>query len=227
MRSMLALLIVALSVDLIFAQAAEDGGKARKGYLAKRAAEKASAERSVAELSVRDVGSLSADDNIRLAFAQNELGDNRAALEAVCRVDDETLAKKQQLDLKAMCFHNVSRSDDIAVRIRELAFIDRCLDRKYGNEAVWLWRKAKVVCQSAVAQATPTRGDNIGEPERIIDREQYEYSFELLQRACRLDAQALRSQGFHHEFTWPGDFPKLHTEARFAELVKGLEKSGQ
>ncbi|WP_254509490.1 hypothetical protein [Anatilimnocola floriformis] len=129
MRVLLIAVYACLMSQVAFAQVGPDE-LARKEYLAKRAA-----ERVVVELSRRDVGDLSADDSIRLALAYNELGDNKASLDAVCRVADETLAAKKQLDLKAICFHNVSGSEP-AVRIRELAFIDRCLDRKYGSEAV-------------------------------------------------------------------------------------------
>src|SRR5687767_1428571 len=90
----------------ILASAAGEDADERKAYLAKRAAEKAAAEQTVKELTVRDYATVSADEFIRLSRAYNELGDNRLALDAVCRVSDEVLAAKKQLDLKAICFHN-------------------------------------------------------------------------------------------------------------------------
>lgn len=220
-------ILLALLASLFFPALAvaqtDENDAARKAYLEKRAAEKASAETTVRDLTARDQGDLSADDCIRLAYAQNELGDNQAALVAVCRVTDDVLAEKKQLELKAICLHNASGSDP-AIRIREFAFIDRCLDRKYESEAVWLWRKAAVICRSAVAPPRLTIGDNIGDVERILDREQYEYAFELLERACRLDLDALQARGIAHSFMWPSDFPKLHTEERFVELIKKFEK---
>ena len=190
----------------------------RKAYLAKRAAEKAAAEMAVKELSARDYATLNADEFIRLTYAYNELGDNRLALDAVCRVSDDVLAVKKQLDLKATCFHNVNFGNDKSSRVRELAFIDRCLDKKYGNQGVWLWRKAKLVCQASVAPAQLTLPD--ATEAHIIDREQYEYSFELLQRAFVVEPKLLSLAGVGPEFTWSQDFPLLCDEARFKELMK-------
>jgi tetratricopeptide (TPR) repeat protein len=211
-----ALFLTALASDT-YGQANDDE---RKAYLAKRAAEKAAAEQTVKELTVRDYATVSADDFIRLALAYNELGDNRLALDAVSRVSDDVLAQKKQLDLKAICFHNVSSGDDKTARIRELAFIDRCLDRSYPNQGVWLWRKAKVVCQSSVSLAIHTRGDVIGEEARVIDREQYEYAFELLERAFKTEPNLFNLAGVGHEFMWGQDFPLLSKELRFKELMK-------
>jgi hypothetical protein len=42
------------------------------------------------------------------ARAYNELGDNPLSLDAVCHVSDDALAERNQLDLKAICFHNVN-----------------------------------------------------------------------------------------------------------------------
>lgn len=192
---------------------------ARKAYLARRAAEKEAAEKAVKELGARNYGTLTADEFIRLAYAYNELGNNQLALDAICRVSDEVLAEKKQLDMKATCFHNASSGNDQSSRLRELAFIDRCLDKKYGNQGVWLWRKASLVCQSSVdtrVLAGSVVGDN---PGRIIDREQYEYSFELLQRAFSVEPQLLTLSGIGPEFTRSQDFPLLSSEARFQELM--------
>lgn len=215
--SRLAILAFLASVSM-----ASDGDESdeRKAYLAKRAAEKAEAEQTVKELTVRDYATVSADEFIRLSRAYNELGDNRLALDAVCRVSDEVLAAKKQLDLKAICFHNVNSGDDKTNLIRELAFIDRCLDRKYGNQGVWLWRKAKVICQSSSVPAVLTRGDLIGSEAQIIDREQYEYSFELLQRAFEVEPNLFHLAGVGHEFMWGQDFPLLSGEARFKEMMQ-------
>ena len=210
--------VVFIAVSLSTALSEDDA--ARKEYLANRAAEKAAADHAVKEISARDYATVSADEFIRLAYAYNELGDNPLALDAVCRVSDEVLAEKKQLDLKAICFHNVSSGDDKTNRIRELAFIDRCLDRKYENQGVWLWRKAKVICQSSVAHAIPTRGDQIGSEAHMIDREQYEYSFELLKRAFEVEPKLYNLAGVGHEFMWAGDFPQLSGEPRFKELMQ-------
>ena len=216
-------LICGLSVLVILAMmsrgVAGEETDERKAYLAKRAAEKTAAERAVKELSVRDYATLSADDFIRLAYAYNELSDNRLALDAVCRVPDDVLAEKKQLDLKAICFHNVNSGDDKNSRIRELAFIDRCLDKKYGNQGVWLWRKAKLICRSSVSPAVPTIGDNIGGESHILDRQQYEYSFELLKRAFEVEPDLASLTGVP-DFMSSQDFPLLSDEARFKELMK-------
>ena len=210
--------VLLLAVFLSTAVSEDDA--ARQAYLAKRAAEKAAAEQAVKELTARDYATLSADEFIRLSYAYNELGDNPLALDAVCRVSDEVLAAKKQLDLKAICFHNVSSGDDKTSRLRELAFIDRCLDRKYDNQGVWLWRKAKVICQSSISPAILTRGDRIGNEARIIDREQYEYSFELLKRAFEVEPKLFHLAGVGHDFMWGSDFPLLSGEPRFKELMQ-------
>jgi len=209
-------------LPLIFAAnlfAADDDAKGKQ-YEAKRAAEKAAAELAVKELTVREQETLSPDDFIRLSMAYNELGDNRLALEAVCKVKDEVLAAKKQLDNKAVCFQNMSRGEDKMIRIRELAFIDRCLDRRWGNQGVWLWRKSKVVCQSSVTLEIPTRGDQIGSPAHIVDREQFEYSFELLKQAFEAEPNLYNLAGVGHDFMWVSDFPLLNQESRFKELMK-------
>jgi hypothetical protein len=212
------LLLLLVTVPAI--GAAEEDDPARKAYLLKRAEEKAAAEQTVRELSSQDQALMGPDDCIRLSLAYNEIGDHRLALEAVCRVADDLLALKKQLDLKAICFHNVNSGDDKSARIRELAFIDRCLDRKYDNQGVWLWRKAKLVCQSSTSPAIPTRGDEIGSEARILDREQYEYAFELLTRAFEVEPKLFDIGGVGHEFTWEQDFPLLSKEARFQTLMR-------
>ena len=186
----------------------------RKAYLAKRAEERAVAEQTVQDLPGRD--HLTADELIRLAYAYNELGDHRLALDAVCRVSDEVLAEKHQLQMKATCFHNVNFGKDKSNLVRELAFIDRCLDRKYGNQGVWLSRKAKVVCQSSVAPVTITI-QYVGNEDRIVDPELYEYSFELLKRAFEVEPKLLELVG--HDSIWSQGFPLLRDEARFKELI--------
>lgn len=212
------LLIPFLFSSLLLAADNEEDAK-RKEYLARREAEKAAAEAAVKELTVRDEEKMSADDYIRLAMAYNELGDNPKALEAILKVKDEVLAAKKSLESKAIYFHNVSHSDR-GVKARELAFIDRCLDRRWGNQGVWLWRKAKVICQTSVEPAVPTRGDQIGGPARIIDREQFEYSFELLQQAFAAEPNLYHLAGVGHDFMWPSDFPVLSEEPRFKEMMK-------
>jgi hypothetical protein len=205
--------------SLVSTTLAEDD-EARKANLARRAAEKEAAEKAVKELSARNYGTLTADEFIRLAYAYNELGNNHLALDAICRVSDDVLAEKKQLDMKATCFHNANSGDDKSNRLRELAFIDRCLDKKYGNQGVWLWRKARVVCQSSVDTrlfAGSVAGEHHG---RILDREQYEYSFELLQRAFAVEPKLLTLSGIGPEFTRSQDFPLLSDEARFKELMK-------
>jgi hypothetical protein len=215
-------LLTALLAILPAVALAQDDDAARAAYLARRAAEKKAAEEAVEKLGGGDLGVLTADENIRLCRAYNELGNNDLALAAVCRVPDAVLAERKQLELKAICFHNVNSSGDNKDqnRLRELAFIDRCLDRGWGNQGVWLWRKAKVICQASVAPAIPTRGDVIGEAERILDREQYDYSFELLQQAFKVEPKLRELSDVSHEFMWPGAFPILHKEPRFLKLVK-------
>jgi tetratricopeptide (TPR) repeat protein len=189
---------------------------AQRAYRAKRAKETAMAEQTVKELLLRD--NLTADDYIRLALAHNELSQHAPALDAIAHVPDEVLAQKNQLDLKASCFHNVNFGADKGGWIRELAFIDRCLDKKYGNRGVWFMRKAKVVCQSSVAPAVPTIHNVIGHEAYIIDREQFEYAFELLQRAFDVEPNLLQLEG--DEEIWGGGFPLLRDEPRFKDLVK-------
>jgi hypothetical protein len=217
------MLLTALLAMLPLAALAQEDAE-RAAYLAKRAAEKKAAEEAVEKLGGGDLGLLTPDENIRLSLAYNELGNNELALEAVCRVPDAVLAEKKQLELKAICFHNVHSSGGKQElnRLRELAFIDRCLDRGWGNQGVWLWRKAKVVCQASVAPAIPTRGDVIGEEERILDREQYEYSFELLQQAFKVEPKLRELSDVSHDFMWPGEFPLLHKEPRFLKLMKPM-----
>jgi hypothetical protein len=211
---------MALILALMATSAFSQDDAARQAYLQKRAEEKAAAERAVKELSARDYGTLTADEFIRLAYAYNELGDNLLALDAVCRVPDDVLAKKKQLDLKAICFHNVRSSEDMAAHFRELAFIDRCVDKKYDNQGVWLWRKASLLCQSSVSPAALTIGDQIGSGARVIEREQFEYSFELLERAFQVEPKLWRQAGVAQEFMWSQGFPLLCDEPRFKELMK-------
>jgi hypothetical protein len=84
--------IVVLFVVGTLASAAGEDSDERKAYLAKRVAEKVAAEQTVKELTVRDYATVSADEFIRLSLAYNELGDNRLALDAVCRMPDDVLA---------------------------------------------------------------------------------------------------------------------------------------
>lgn len=217
-RCLPSFLFLAFSLSAAFAE--DEDSAERKAYLAKRAAEKGAAEKAVKELGARDYGTLAADEFIRLAYAYNELGDNRLALDAICRVPDEVLAEKKQLEMKSICFGNLSSGGDKSLQLRELAFIDRCLDKKYGKEGVWLWRKARLLCQASVAPAIPTRGDVIGHERSIIDRQQYEYSFELLQRAFAAEPKLLSLVEIGPSFSRDLDFPVLSDEARFKVLMK-------
>jgi len=211
-RASLVFVVLAVSVSPAFSE--EDADE--KAYLAKRAAKTAAAEQTVKDLT-RNYATLTADDWIRLAYAYNELGDNRLALNAICRVSDKVLAEKKQLDLKATCFHNVNYGQDKTNWIRELAFIDRCLDKKYGNQGVWLWRKARDLCQSSVTRASIIGGELSSDV--IIDREQYEYSFELLERAFAAQPDLIELDYVGVDFLWGQDFPLLSDEPRFKELM--------
>jgi hypothetical protein len=194
-------------------------GPERKAYLERRAQEKAAAEKTVAHLTKQDFGKLSAGDFVRLALAYNELGDNPAALDAINRAPESYLAKHGRLDLKAVCLHNVNSSGtDRAGLLRELAFYDRCIDRHYGNVGLWHWRKASLLCRASVSVDLP-RGALARPGPRVVDREQYEYAYETLERAFKAEPGLLRLGTVGVEDFWASDFPLLSSEARFKKLM--------
>src|SRR5436190_2119110 len=198
---------------------ADEDSPARKAKLARDAAEKAAAEKTIAELSQRNYGTLTSDEFIRLAYAYNHVTNNRLAMDAINRVPDAYLAEKKQLDFKATCFHNVKSDDNGASRVRELAFIDRCLDKKWGNQGVWLWRKAKLLCQTSVTLNLGPGFAN-GPQFTISDKEQYEYSFEVLKRAFEVEPKLKDLDSVGVDWLWSQDFPGLSTEQRFKDLMK-------
>jgi tetratricopeptide (TPR) repeat protein len=191
----------------------------REAYLRRRAKEKAAAQKAVAELAQKDFGKLSHDEFIRLALAYNELGDNTRSLEAINQVPEAYLAKKGKLDLKAIAFHNVnfSLSGDKASLLRELAFLDRCIDRRYDNLGLWYWRKAKLLCRTSVTTEFHNRPS--GAELRVIDREQYEYAYEMLKKAFEVEPNLLSLDSVAAEFLWSQDFPILSSEPRFKKLM--------
>jgi hypothetical protein len=199
---------------------ASAGDPQREAYLARRAREKAAAEKTVAQLTGQDFARLSSEDFIRLALAYNELGENPKALDAINRVPESYLARRGQLRLKAVCLHNVNSSarPGQAGLLKELAFYDRCIDRRYGNLGLWYWRKAKLLCRTSVTVDLPTGG--LAKPQmRVVDREQYEYAYEMLERAFKVEPNLLRLESVGVEAFWAGDFPMLSSEARFKKLM--------
>jgi tetratricopeptide (TPR) repeat protein len=213
---------VAVAVIVGLAGITEDahgGDRERELYVQRRAKEKAAAEKAVAELTQKDFGKLSHEEFIRLALAYNELGDKARSLEAINRVPESYLAKKGKLDLKAIAFHNVncSLSGDKASLLRELAFLDRCIDRRYDNLGLWYWRKAKLLCRTSVSTEIRTRPP--GAEQRIIDREQYEYAYETLKKAFEVEPNLQSLDSVGAAFLWSQDFPILSSEARFQKLM--------
>jgi tetratricopeptide (TPR) repeat protein len=166
------------------------------------------------------LGKLSNEDLIRLALAYNELGDNTRCLDVINRVPESYLAEKGKLDLKATAFGNAnsSLSDDKAFLLRWLAFLDRCIDRRYDNLGLWYWRKARLLCRTSVA--TEFHNRNLAVEQRIIDREQYEYAYETLKRAFEAEPNLLRLKSAGVEFLFIQEsFPILSSEARFKKLM--------
>jgi hypothetical protein len=214
---LLPILLLAIATTIL----ADEDSPARKAKLARDAAEKAAAEKTIAELSQRNYGTLTSDEFIRLAYAYNHAGNNRLAMDAMNRVPDAYLAEKKELDFKATCFHNVKSEDKGASRVRELAFIDRCLDKKWGNQGVWLWRKAKVLCQTSVTTNLGPGFPGGGGPQfTITDKEQYEYAFEVLKRAFEVEPKLKDLDSVGVDWLWSQDFPGLSSEQRFKDLMK-------
>ena len=189
----------------------------REAYLQRRAQEKAAAEKAVAELT--DLGKLSNEDLIRLALAYNELGDNTRSFDAINRVPESYLAEKGKLDIKNVALINVKSSlDDDKACLLHLAFLDRCIDRRYDNLGLWYFRKARLLCRMSVAKEFPNR--NIIVEQRIIDREQYEYAYETLKRAFEAEPNLLRLKSAVVDILFiETSFPILSSEARFKKLM--------
>jgi hypothetical protein len=177
------------------------------------------AKKIVADLTQRDFATLLPADFVLLCQAYNQLGDDLRAIDAINRVPEAYLAKKGHLDLKATVLHNVNfRSQrESASLLRELAFYDRCIDRGYANRGLWYWRKASLLCRTSVETAVRP-GVDTGEP-RVLDREQYEYAFEILKRAFETEPNLLNLDSVSAEFLWSSSFPLLSTERRFKKLM--------
>ena len=112
------------------------------------------------------------------------------------------------------CHVSSSSGADKVNFLKELAFLDRCIDRRYGNPGLWYWRKAKLLCGNSVSSLP-----NV-EPS-IVDREQFEHAYETLKRAFEvepklLDVPWVRANRRHS----PQDFPILRSEPRFKKLME-------
>jgi hypothetical protein len=135
-------------------------------------------------------------------------------------VPESYLAEKGNLDIKAVAFGNASSSlsDDKAFLLRWLAFLDRCIDRRYDNLGLWYLRKARLLCRTSVA--TEFHHRTLAVEQRIIDREQYEYAYETLKRAFEAEPNLLRLKSAGVDFLFiETSFPILSSEARFKKLM--------
>jgi len=188
----------------------------REEAISRAAKEKAAAEKVVAELTRQDSAKLSKEDLMSLATAYNELDDHTRALDAINRIPESYLAEKGKLINKAILLINVNSSPgaDKVNLLKELAFLDRCIDRRYGNPGLWYWYKAKLLCGNSVLSLPNA------EPS-IVDREQFEYAYETLKRAFEVEPKLLalpsvRADRRHS----PQDFPILRSEPRFKKLME-------
>jgi hypothetical protein len=180
--------------------------------------EKAAAEKVVTQLTKQDFAKLSNEDLTRLATAYNELDDPMRALAAINRIPESYLAEKGQLIDKAILLANVSSSPgaDKVNLLKELAFLDRCIDRRYGNPGLWYWRKAKLLCGDSVFSLPNA------EPS-IVDREQFEHAYETLKRAFEAEPNLLALASVRADRRCsPQDFPILNSEPRFKKLMEKL-----
>ena len=117
---------------------------------------------------------------------------------------------------KAIALTNVNSRPgaDKVNLLKELAFLDRCIDCRYPNPGLWYYLKARLLCRTSVSflpNAEPS----------IVDREQFEYAFETLKRAFEvepklLDVPWVRANRRHS----PQDFPILRSEPRFKKLME-------
>jgi hypothetical protein len=178
--------------------------------------EKAAAEKVVADLARQDPAKLSKEDLVRLSLAYNELGDLTRALDAINQIPESYLAEKGKLIDKAIALANVNSRPgaDKVNLLKELAFLDRCIDRRYPNPGLWYYLKARLLCRTSVSSLPNA------EPS-IVDREQFEYAFETLNRAFEvepklLDVPWVRANRRHS----PQDFPILRSEPRFKKLME-------
>jgi hypothetical protein len=182
--------------------------------------EKAAAEKVVAQLTNQDIAKLSKEELIRLATAYNELDDATRALDAINRIPESYLAEKGKLIDKAILLANVSSSpgaDNVSL-LKELAFLDRCIDRRRGNPGLWYWRKAKLLCRNSVLSLP-----NVA--PSIVDREQFEHAYETLKRAFEVEPNLLALDSVRADRRCsPQDFPILNSEPRFKKL---MEKPGR
>jgi hypothetical protein len=117
---------------------------------------------------------------------------------------------------KAIALTNVNSRPgaDKVNLLKELGFLDRCIDRRYPNPGLWYYLKARLLCQTSVSSLPNA------EPS-VVDREQFEYAFETLKRAFEvepklLDVPWVRANRRHS----PQDFPILRSEPRFKELME-------
>lgn len=202
----------------------------REEYLRQRAAEKATAEAIVAELTREDRRN-TPDDWLRLTRAYNELGDHAKCLEAIWHVPESYLAEHGELELKAVVYHNVNfgyANNPFFVGFleqynrnqlwgQELLFFDRCIDRGYVNKGVWLYRKAKLLCRSSVE----TYYFGSGRPMHDVrDRERYEHAFALLERAFEVEPNLLEIHAIQRDVEFGNKFTLLETEPRFQRLFE-------
>jgi hypothetical protein len=204
----------------------------RAVYLRQRAEERADAQRAIDELAKRQPSEMTPADYYRLFRAYNELGPGQAALEAINQIPEAYLAEHKLLDSKVTAFHNVNFSIDVSEPmfqlnippqvprsiLQELLFYDRCLDRGYGNAGEWYWRKAKRLCRMSV-WTSYSRFTN-STHSYVINREQYEYAFELVQRAFEVEPNLLQLDSLHMELMLGQPFTLLETELRFQQLIE-------
>lgn len=211
----------------LVAQSGNDTAEQRARWAREEA--KTAAERLVAELLARDFVMLSNTDRLWLCRAYNELGQHTDALRIVNSIPEEWLAKNNELDAKATCYHNVnydggtSKDRPSSRFANELAFIQRCLDKGYGSRGVWLSRKAGLLCRTSAHYPVmpPDAARFGGEPFPVIhDREQYEDAFETLKKAFAAEPRLIEIEAFTFQFAPDAEFPVLSQEDRFQDLMK-------
>lgn len=180
------------------------------------------ANRATAEFISHEPGALSNEELCDLAHVYNELHEDKKAFDTLNSVPESYLAKNNKLGAKFIYYHNMlNKPDAAAYHVGHLAFIQRCIDKHYGQRRIWLFYKASILCRTSVK--SPEAGPEKDAQPVISDRNQYEYAFETLKQAAEtrpvkgITGPNMSTPDSFHAREW---FPVMHKEARFEKVFE-------
>lgn len=141
------------------------------------------ANRATAEFICHEPGALSNEELCDLAHVYNELHQDKKAFDTLSSVPESYLVKENKLGAKLIYYHNMLNEPNAATyHVGYLAFIQRCIDKNYGQRRIWLFCKASILCRTSVS-STEAGPEKDAQPD-ISDGNQYEYAFEILKQAA-------------------------------------------